>query len=240
MQRPALDIVWENELLVALNKPAGMLSIPDRHDAELPSLQKMLIERYGTIFTVHRLDKDTSGLILFARDAATHQYLSQLFERHEVAKYYTGIVLGRPANPSGTIDAPIAEHPTLKGQMVVHRKGKPSVTDYTVAETLGPFSVIRFRIHTGRTHQIRVHAKHIGHPIACDPLYGDHKPILLSAIKKKYKAGKHAEEERPLLNRLALHASSLQLELPTGEPLQLEAPFPKDMRALLQQLQKNY
>jgi 23S rRNA pseudouridine1911/1915/1917 synthase len=238
MQRPSLDIVWENGQLVALNKPAGMLSIPDRHDTNLPSLQKLLQERYSHIFTVHRLDRDTSGLLLFAKEAAMHQYLSQLFERHEVAKWYTGIVLGRPANANGTIEAPIAEHPTLKGQMVVHSKGKPSVTDYTVAEALGPFSVVRFRIHTGRTHQIRVHAKHIGHPIACDPLYGDNKPILLSTIKKKYKLGKFTEEERPLLNRLALHASSLQLTLPTGEPLQLEAPLPKDMRALLQQLKK--
>lgn len=216
-----------------------MLSIPDRHDEALPSLQKNLRENYGTIFTVHRLDRDTSGIILFAKNETMHKYLSQLFEQHQVQKLYTGMVMGQPAAATGTIEAPIAEHPVHKGSMVVHRKGKAAITDYTVIEKLGAFSLVQFQIHTGRTHQIRVHAKHIGHPIACDPTYGDGKPVLLSAIKKKFKLGKNEWEEKPLLNRLALHASQLQLTLPNGEALALEAPLHKDMRALLQQLKKN-
>lgn len=216
-----------------------MLSIPDRHDDALPSLQKTLREQYGNIFTVHRLDRDTSGLILFAKNETMHKYLSQLFEQHLVQKYYLGMVTGQPAMASGTIDAPMAEHPVHKGSMVVHRKGKTAITDYTVMEKLGPYSLLQFQIHTGRTHQIRVHAKHIGHPIACDPVYGDGKPVLLSAIKKKFKLGKNELEERPMLNRLALHASRLQFTLPNGEVLALEAPLHKDMRALLQQLKKN-
>jgi 23S rRNA pseudouridine1911/1915/1917 synthase len=233
------ETVFENGQLIAVNKPSGLLAIPDRHDAALPSLQGILTERYGKVYTVHRLDKDTSGLILFAKDEATHRYLSQLFEQHRVQKWYSGIVLGQPAQAQGSIDAPIAEHPAQKGRMVVHRKGKQALTDYTVEEKLGPFSLLRFRIHTGRTHQIRVHAQHIGHPIACDPLYGNGKPVLLSAIKKKYKAGNIDAEERPLLGRLGLHASELQLALPDGSPLHLSAPLPKDMAALLQQLRKN-
>lgn len=215
-----------------------MLSIPDRHDEALPSLQKTLREKYGTIFTVHRLDRDTSGIILFAKNETMHKYLSQLFEQHQVQKFYSGIVMGQPASASGTIDAPIAEHPVHKGTQVVHRKGKAAITDYTVMEKLGPFSLVQFQIHTGRTHQIRVHAKHIGHPIACDPTYGDGKPVLLSAIKKKFKLGKNELEEKPILSRLALHASQLQFTLPNGEVLALEAPMYKDMRALLQQLKK--
>jgi 23S rRNA pseudouridine1911/1915/1917 synthase len=235
----SLDIIYENEELVAVNKPSGMLSIPDRHDEALPSLQKMLREKYGTIFTVHRLDRDTSGIILFAKNETMHKYLSQLFELHQVQKFYSGIVSGQPVNMQGTIDAPIAEHPVHKGSMVVHRKGKVAITDYTVLEKLGSFSLVQFQIHTGRTHQIRVHAKHLGHPIACDPLYGDAKPILLSSIKKKFKLGKNELEEKPMLSRLALHASRLQFTLPNGDALVLEAPLPKDIRALLQQLKKN-
>jgi 23S rRNA pseudouridine1911/1915/1917 synthase len=235
----SLDIIYENEELVAVNKPSGMLSIPDRHDEALPSLQKMLREKYGTIFTVHRLDRDTSGIILFAKNETMHKYLSQLFEQHQVQKFYSGIVSGQPVNMQGTIDAPIAEHPVHKGSMVVHRKGKVAITDYTVIEKLGSFSLVQFQIHTGRTHQIRVHAKHLGHPIACDPLYGDAKPILLSSIKKKFKLGKNELEEKPMLSRLALHASRLQFTLPNGDALVLEAPLPKDIRALLQQLKKN-
>lgn len=239
MSKISLDIIFENSELVAINKPSGLLTIPDRHDEALPSLQKLLAERYGQIFTVHRLDRDTSGIIVFAKDAAMHKYLSQLFESHTITKKYQGIVLGQPTHESGTIDAPIAEHPVQKGSMVVHRKGKAAITDYTVLEKLGQFSLMQFQIHTGRTHQIRVHAKHIGHPIACDPLYGDGKPILLSAIKRKYKLSKDELEERPIVNRLALHASSLQFVLPNNETITLEAPLHKDMRALLQQLKKN-
>jgi 23S rRNA pseudouridine1911/1915/1917 synthase len=236
--RNDFDIIFENEQFIAVNKPSGLLTIPDRHDAALPSLQQLLAARYPQIFTVHRLDRDTSGLILFAKDAATHKYLSQLFEAHTVEKYYRGIVLGQPASTSGTINAPIAEHPVQKGSMVVNRKGKEAITDYELLEGHGSFSLVQFRIHTGRTHQVRVHAKHIGHPIACDPLYGDGKPVLVSSIKKRYKLAKKEEEEKPILSRLALHAYMLIFVQPAGGPVTLTAPMPKDMRALMQQLGK--
>ncbi len=196
MANNTYEIIFENEHFVAINKPAGLLSIPDREQSQT-SLKDLLIDKYGNIFTVHRLDKDTSGIIVFAKDEATHKYLSQLFESRNVEKYYRAIVLGSPANKKGTIDAPISEHPLHKGLMVVHRNGKPSVTDYEVIDDNNHYSLVEFQLHTGRTHQIRVHAKNIGHPIACDELYGDGKPVLLSSIKKKYKLSKHDEEERP-------------------------------------------
>ncbi len=238
VSRNNFDIIFENGQLIAVNKPSGLLSIPDRFDTALPSLLQLLSARYGKIFTVHRLDRDTSGLILFAKDEATHKYLSQLFEAHTVEKYYQGIVLGKPSGTSGTIEAPIAEHPVHKGSMVVHRKGKEAKTDYEVLQGYSSYSLLQFRIHTGRTHQIRVHAKHIGHPLACDILYGDGKPVLVSSIKKKYKLAKKEEEERPVLSRLALHAFRLNFVMPGGESISLTAPIPKDMRALLQQLNK--
>jgi 23S rRNA pseudouridine955/2504/2580 synthase/23S rRNA pseudouridine1911/1915/1917 synthase len=122
--------------------------------------------------------------------------------------------------------------------MTVHRKGKESLTDYEVLEDFKIFSWVQFQILTGRTHQIRVHAKHIGHPIVCDDLYGDGKPILLSSLKHKFKLSKNELEERPILNRLALHALSLKLINTNGDTIKLEAPLPKDLRALLQQLRK--
>jgi 23S rRNA pseudouridine955/2504/2580 synthase/23S rRNA pseudouridine1911/1915/1917 synthase len=203
------------------------------------SLKDILLEMYGAIFTVHRLDKDTSGIILFAKTEAAHKYFSQLFEERKIEKYYQGLVLGSPAQKKGTIDTPISEHPLQKGLMVVHRNGKPSVTDYEVVEEHRSFSLLQFQLHTGRTHQIRVHCKNIGHPLACDELYGDGKPVLLSSLKKKYKLSKHDEEERPMLNRLALHSYRLKFTDADGKVIDLIAELPKDIRALLQQLRKN-
>ncbi len=231
-----LDIIFENDQFIAVNKPSGLLSIPDRLGQEL-SLKDILKERYGNVYTVHRLDKDTSGIIVFAKDENTHKQLSQLFEGRDVEKYYVGLVNGTLVNASGSIDSAIMEHPGKAAKMMTHVKGKPSLTDYEVLESFRMYSWVQFRIHTGRTHQIRVHMQHIGHTIACDELYGDPKPVLLSSLKKKFKLSKSAEEERPLLARLALHSHRIKFTL-NGENFELEADIPKDLRALLQQLRK--
>ena len=231
-----LDIIFENDQFIVINKPSGLLSVPDRKQSE-PSLKDMLLQKFGSIYTVHRLDKDTSGIIVFAKDEQTHKQLSQLFEGREVQKFYNGLVYGTLYQSSGTIDAPIAEHPVHLGMMTTNQKGKHSVTDYEVVESFQRFSWMQFQIHTGRTHQIRVHMKHIGHSIVCDDVYGDVTPILLSSIKRKFKLSKHEDEERPILNRLALHAAKLSFSL-NGENFSFEAELPKDLRVLLQQLRK--
>jgi 23S rRNA pseudouridine1911/1915/1917 synthase len=230
-------IVFENEDLVALNKPSGLLSIPDREGKET-SLKSLLKEKYGNIFTVHRLDKDTSGLILFAKHEIAHKHFSQQFEERQTRKIYQGLVIGTLPERTGTINSPIAEHPALNGTMIIHRKGKESITDYEVLEDFGIYSYVQFRIHTGRTHQIRVHMKDIGHPVVADPLYGDGKPVLVSGLKTKFKLSKDMEEEKPILGRLALHALLLELKDLQGNTMTLEALLPKDMRATLQQLGK--
>lgn len=232
-----LDIVFQNEHFIALNKPAGLLSIPDRFGKD-PSLKTMLQDQFGKIFTVHRLDKETSGLIVFAKDEAIHKVLSQKFEGRDVEKYYLGLVQGTMMNKKGTIDVPIMEHPGKTTLMMTHKKGKPSVTDFEVLEEFGNFSLVQFQIHTGRTHQIRVHMKHIGHTIVCDNLYGDGQPVLLSAIKRKYNLSKNELEEKPILNRLALHSFQLKFKDADGNLHELEAPIAKDMKALMQQLRK--
>ena len=116
-------ILQEDENLVAINKPPGLLTIPDREGKET-ALKQVLKAKYGDIFTVHRLDKDTSGVVVFAKNEQTHKELSKLFEARETIKIYNGFVLGTPFQQSGTINEPIAEHPTKKGLMTVYKKGK--------------------------------------------------------------------------------------------------------------------
>ncbi|MGN6801779.1 MAG: RluA family pseudouridine synthase [Ginsengibacter sp.] len=233
------SVVFENEDIVAVNKDAGVLTIPDRHDETQLSLYKALNNHYGKIFVVHRLDRDTSGLILFAKNEAAHKYFSQLFEKRNIQKKYLGIVRGSLHEKQGTIDEPIAEHPVKKGLMIVQKKGKPSITNFKVLEDYGIYSLVEFEIESGRTHQIRIHAKTLGHPIICDPLYGDGKPVFLSSFKKKYRMSHDQLEERPIMSRPALHSSTLDFEDSNSEKFHLEAPLPKDMKALLNQLKKN-
>lgn len=235
MPKHKLDIVFEDERIIALNKPSGLLSIPDREGKDI-SLKRLLKEKYEEIYVVHRIDKDTSGLIVFAKDEETHKQLSQLFEERVIEKYYVGLVYGGFEQTTGHIDAPIAEHPH-KNKMLVHHTGKPSQTDYEVIESFKLLSWVKFRIHTGRTHQIRVHMQHINHSIVCDGLYGNADPIYISSLKHNYKLSKKEESEKPVLSRLALHSWQLKFEL-KGKTYTLEADIPKDLKALLQQLRK--
>lgn len=230
-------IIFEDDDFIALNKPSGLLSIPDREGKEV-SLKALLKEKYGNIFTVHRLDRDTSGLILFAKNETTHKYLSQLFEERQIKKIYTGLVVGCPSEKKGSINLPLAENMVQRGVMIVNHRGKESITDYEVMEDFDIYSWLQFRIHTGRTHQIRVHMKEIGHPVVCDTVYGDSKPVFISSLKKKYNLSKDEWEERPILGRLGLHSFQLTFKNLHEKLIELEAPLHKDMRATLQQLRK--
>ena len=125
------EIIFENDRFVAINKPSGLLSIPDR-TGESVSLKQLLLEQYGAVYTVHRLDKDTSGVIVFAKDESTHKELSALFEGRDMEKYYLGLVYGSMMNRSGSVDAPIAEHPGKAGKMMTHARGKASLREYEV------------------------------------------------------------------------------------------------------------
>jgi 23S rRNA pseudouridine1911/1915/1917 synthase len=231
-------IVFENESLVALNKPSGLLSIPDREGKEI-SLKTLLKEKYGNIFTVHRIDRETSGLIIFAKTPEAHRHFTTQFEERKTIKIYFALLLGSLNEKEGSINAPIAENMMKRGSMIIHRRGKTALTDYKVLHDFGIYSYVQFQIHTGRTHQIRVHAKELGHPVVCDELYGDGKPVFLSALKPKFKLSKNDLEEQPMLNRLALHAGQLKIMDVNSKLLELDAPLHKDFRATLQQLEKN-
>lgn len=234
-----LEIVFENEDFVFLNKPSGLLTIPDRHNETIPSLAALLRNAYDDIWIVHRIDKETSGCICFAKNEVAHKHASILFEKRDVTKKYLCFIHGTPHASTGVINEPIAEHPTIKGKMCINYKGgKESITEYEVVESFGRFSLVSCQIHTGRTHQIRLHMANIGHPVLCDGVYGSGEPILLSGFKRKYNFSKDQLDESPLLSRIALHSSSISFLGLNGVLIQAKAPLPKDLNAMLTQSRK--
>ncbi len=235
--KSSFNVIFENDDMVAINKASGMLTIPDRFDMEIPSVYTLLQKKYDKIFIVHRLDRDTSGIVIFAKNEQNHKWLNTLFENRTIDKYYLGIVKGSPVIKEGIINEPIAEHQQQKGVMAISKKGKPSITEYNVVDDFGMYSLIRFKILSGRTHQIRVHMKRIGNPIVCDETYGDGKPVFISSFKKKFKLNRE-EEEQPILKRLGLHAYQIKFNNQAGQPIDIVAEIPKDFKALLQQLSK--
>ncbi|MCO6478138.1 MAG: RluA family pseudouridine synthase [Phaeodactylibacter sp.] len=233
------DILYEDEHLIVANKPPGLLSIPDRFAPEKPNLLALLTHEYSKVWTVHRIDRETSGLICFARNEEAHRHLSLQFENRTVEKTYLALLDGISIPDEGTIDRPITESHKEVGKMTVAKKGKEAVTHYQVAERFRQFTLAEVRIETGRTHQIRVHFESIGHPLAVDSLYGRREAFFLSEVKQKgYHLGRE-KEERPLMSRLPLHAWKLALDHPrTEERMEFEAPLPKDFAAVLKQLRK--
>ena len=233
------EIVFEDDTIVVVNKAAQILSIPDRHRPELPNIYNLLQAKYGEIYVVHRIDKDTSGLLIFARTAEAHKNLSEQFEGRSTTKIYRAIVSGCPFPEEGRIEAAIGHHPTQLGLMCIVSKGKESITDYKVIEKFKNYSLLECTILTGRTHQIRVHLKHIGCPLVVDHHYGGKDSLMLSEFKKrKFNLGKW-EVEIPMIARVPLHAFSLSIKHPvSGEEITFTAEMPKDMRAVLTQMSK--
>lgn len=239
MPKNKVEIIFEDDAIVIVNKPAHFLAIPDRYIAERPNLVDFLKKKYGDIFVVHRLDKETSGIICYAKNADSHRHLSKQFEERTVKKIYKVLVEGKVHEPTGIIDKPIARHTSIAGKMRIHNSGKASVTHYEVEKYIGDYTLVQADIKTGRTHQIRVHFAAIGYPLMIDGMYGRQDAFFLSSIKqKKFNIGKD-QEERPLMSRTTLHSWKLSLDHPvTGARMDFESPLPKDFRAVLKQLEK--
>jgi len=233
------DLIYEDDQILVVTKPAGLLTIPDRAGNQ-NSLVAALQVKYGKVFIVHRLDRETSGILVFARNEAAHRHLSLQMEHHTADKFYLALLDGVLHHEEGEIDKPIGEHYHIPGKMAITSSGKPSLTFYRAVERFQRFTLVEAQIKTGRTHQIRVHFQSIGYPLAVDALYGRREQFLLSEIKgKKYKSGKFTEEERPLMERTSLHAARLRLQHPTtGEIMEFKSELPKDFAAVLSQLRK--
>jgi 23S rRNA pseudouridine1911/1915/1917 synthase len=239
MRKEKLQILAEDDNYLFVNKPSGLLTIPDRHDASIPSTVGELKKIYPSIYIVHRIDKDTSGCLVFAKNDVAHRHASILFENRQVQKKYLGLVHGTPPKHKEYLEDKIMEHPTIKGKMIVNAKqGKVAITEYLLLEKFKGYSLVEFTIHTGRMHQIRLHAANRGFPLLCDPIYGKTENIHVSTLNRKYQLGKYIETEQPILSRLALHSSSISFLDANNKTTCAEAPLFKDMMATLQQMRK--
>ncbi len=232
-------ILFEDDDLVIVNKPANYLTIPDRFRHEEPSILSWLKAKNEAIFVVHRLDKATSGILCFAKNSESHKHLSKQFQERTVDKIYWALIDGQLMQKEGEINRPIAENMGKRGKMLVARRGKPSLTLYKALETFKDFELVEATIKTGRTHQIRVHFQFVGHPLAVDAVYGKRSEFFLSEVKKKKYRGSKNEEERPLMKRTTLHSVKLSLDHPkTEERMVFQTELPKDFSALLKQLRR--
>lgn len=235
-----LKILFEDDYFVIVDKPANLLSTPDRFRSELPSLKSLLRNKYGEIFVLHRLDLETSGAIAFGKKPEIQQVFTEMQINNEVQKTYIAFVEGQTHVESGIINAPLIYDGGKTYVNLKDKKAKASITHYKVLETIGQYSIIQCQIKSGRTHQIRVHLAHIGLPLAVDKFYGRNEAIFLSEFKKKKYRKKRDEDERALISRLTLHASILEYEHPiTRENIRVDSDLHKDMRALKKQLKKN-
>ena len=242
----ALDIVFEDDNIIVINKPAGLVVHPAAGH-ETGTLVNALIAHCGTSLSgiggvrrpgiVHRLDKDTTGLMVVAKNDLAHQSLSEQFADHgrtgQMRRGYLAFVWGLPNRQRGTVDAPIDRHPHAREKMAVRQSGRAAVTHWEVLESFAGrdgkpvASLLACELETGRTHQIRVHLSHIGHPLMGDAVYGPHFKTKANQLGPKAQAALAA------LDRQALHAYLLVLEHPrSGELLHWEAPLPEDLLLL--------
>jgi RluA family pseudouridine synthase len=250
LPQPTLTILYNDDDLVAVEKPAGLATIPGR--GETDSLLERLAfelnlphkgETDPRLRVVHRLDKDTSGVVVFAKNIATQRHLSHQFQNNQIEKEYLALVAGHPSSDEGEIDAAIGPHPNSRTRMAVLKHGRPALTRWKLEKRFREMSLLRVFPKTGKTHQIRVHLKHIGLPLAIDPLYNPPRDpkapigIFLSQFKRDYRAAR--EDERPLIARLTLHAEHITFDHPVKGKMTIEAPLPKDFRAVLNQLERN-
>jgi 23S rRNA pseudouridine1911/1915/1917 synthase len=256
-----LDIVYEDDDLAIVNKPAGMMvhAGAGATDGERNrgTLVNALLHRFHKLSEiggelrpgiVHRLDKETSGLIVVAKNDVTHRKLAKEFSGRLVKKQYIALVHGWPARDRGMINAEISRDAVRRTRMTTRRSaGRTAVTHYEVQQRIqsayGKFALVEVRIETGRTHQIRVHMASIGHPVVGDKLYGAPREIkLASGAKAPHQtlAGSGRTEAPPLhLNRSFLHAAAIEFAHPrTGVPLSLQAPLPPELEALLKAIRQ--
>jgi 23S rRNA pseudouridine1911/1915/1917 synthase len=248
-----LDILYEDEYIAVINKPADMVVHPSRGHWD-GTLVSALAFHFGNRLSnvrgsvrpgvVHRLDRDTTGAILIAKDDTIHGKLAMLFESRQIQKEYLAIVLGTPYLDRDMIDAPIGLHPKKKEKMRIVSaealEAKPAQTFYEVLKRYGKWSTVRCFPKTGRTHQIRVHLAHIGHPVLCDQNYGGGRRITQEQLSGEVPFSLSGEMPGGtiLLQRQALHAHRLAFVHPaTEQPLEIIAPLPTDMQSVLECLE---
>ena len=216
MAKNKIDIIFENDDILVINKPTGVSVTADRGgDADILQLLNAQITVTEPLRLIHRLDKDTSGIMLLAKHKPAQSRYSSLFAKRQVCKLYLALVNGPLSYPGGSIKDPIARSQRNPRAMHIHpRLGKPAHTVWKQLADFGEISLVAAQTITGRTHQIRIHFSHRGMPLAIDPMYGPNKPLMLSSFKNGYRP-KQDREEPPIIDRLTLHA--YQLTIPVGD-----------------------
>ena len=255
-----LEVMFEDKYLAVVNKPAGMMvhaGAGETDDARNSNtLVNALLFRFNALSStggelrpgiVHRLDKDTSGLIVVAKNDATHGKLAELFSSRQIRKTYIALVHGRVERQKGSITAAVSRDPVRRTRMTTKpaENSRTAVSHYEVAQRIesrfGKFTLVRVRIETGRTHQIRVHMASLGHPVVGDTLYGASGQLVDQTTQSASKASRRNNEpERLKLDRNFLHAARLEFIHPfTGKPLELEAPLPAELTAFLARINES-
>lgn len=229
-QAIALDVVHEDEHLIVIDKPAGLVVHPAAGNPDGTLVNALLHHCHGSLSgiggvarpgIVHRIDKDTSGLMVAAKTDRAHEGLARQFKAHSIDRRYRAIVAGRPVPASGTIDAPLARSPANRKKVAIVAGGKRAVTHYRTLHPLGRAALVECRLETGRTHQVRVHMTSIGHGLLGDPVYGRPAPELRAAVQRLGFA------------RQALHAAHLGFIHPiTSTALAFDSEMPDDMQEL--------
>jgi RluA family pseudouridine synthase len=245
VKTPTGRILYRDEHFVALDKPSGLASVRERwtdDESAFVLVHRMLREADPEARkprVVHRLDKETSGVILFATSLEAARSLSRQFREREVEKTYQGIVQGTPPDEEGEVTLELDEDRSRPGRVrVVRHGGKSSLTLWRRREAFAGYALLDLRPRTGRTHQLRVSLEYLGYPLLGDPEYGGREGLFLSELKRRYKA-KRGLEERPIIGRVALHAASIDLVHPiTGERVTITAEPPKDFLLALKYLRK--
>jgi 23S rRNA pseudouridine955/2504/2580 synthase/23S rRNA pseudouridine1911/1915/1917 synthase len=231
-----IEIIYQDNDILIVNKPSGIIVIPDQYSDESKTLVGMLKRQMNQkVWVVHRIDRDTTGVLVFAKNAQSHRSISIQFENSKVRKKYIALLSGVLEEDKGSINKPIL----ISGRNVsIDITGKESITNFKVLERFKSYTLVEAMPLTGRRHQIRIHFWSLGHPLAIDCEYGISDPIMLSALKRNYKIKKD-KVEKPLISRLTLHAAALTLTLPlSGEEKAFEVPLPKDLELTLKQLRK--
>jgi len=217
-------LIWADESILAINKPPGLRTIPDGYDPLLPHLAGMLKSTFGQVWIVHRLDKGTSGIILFARSSEAHRSLNSQFKQRETRKTYRAIVIGYPEWETTTVKLPLRTNSDRKHRTIIdHQHGKPAETFLQALHLSEGFALLNAYPITGYTHQIRAHLAAVGLPLLADPLYKSLKPVT------QLQEAASARSTALPIQRVALHAHRLSFRHPSsGQDLTLEAPFPDD------------
>lgn len=233
-----LDIIYEDQSIVVVNKPSGLLSIQDRYNDNIINLKGMLRKKYGDIFVVHRLDRDTSGAIIFAKTAEAHKNINDQFTDLKTTKIYHAIAAGNLPKDEILIDIPLMVNPNGKGGVVPSARGKEAYTKVKVLERFKNATLLECELLTGRQHQIRAHLKAIGYPLLVDEFYGTNSNFMLSTIKKRFNMQKN-EDEKPIIERVTLHSFKLGIIHPdTNVEMFFEAPYQKDFDVTIKLLRK--